>query len=211
MRKIQKNQEPASLTEYKRHNPNHQYKDLTDEQVRQDIRQACVIEQYFLCAYCCKEISGTNVDTMNEHVQPRHHFPNLSMDFNNIVASCTQNGHCDDNKGSQILPLTPLMNECETELEFRLNGKVVAKTERAEQAIEILQLNHQKLCETRKQAIEGFLYIHGLGNPIDVEDDELLASVIDDVYLIDEHGKMQAFAPIAVNVIRNWINQVQAA
>ncbi|RKW39161.1 MAG: hypothetical protein D8B60_10585, partial [Moraxella sp.] len=96
MRKIQKADEPASFTKYKQHNPTHQYKDLNDEIVRQDIRKKCTEEQYYLCAYCCKEISGTNMDTMNEHIQPRHHYPNLSMDFNNIVASCNQKGHCDN-------------------------------------------------------------------------------------------------------------------
>ena len=197
MRKIQKTHEPNSLTQYKRNNPTHQYKDL-DENVRQDIRQTCTEEQYYLCAYCCKEISGTNVDTMNEHIQPRRHYPNLSMDFNNIVASCNQ-------KDSKILPLTPLMDECETEFEFRINGTVSGKTERARSAIDILQLNQRKLCESRKQAIANMLYVQGLGNPIDVEDDELLQSVCDDI-MMPENGKLPAFAPAIVNAIKNWVN-----
>ena len=205
MRKIQKTHEPYSLTQYKRDNPTHQYKDLKDENVRQDIRQTCTEEQYYLCAYCCKEISGTNVDTMNEHIQPRHHFPNLSMDFNNIVASCNQKGHCDHSKDSQILSLTPLMDKCETEFKFKINGEMVGKTERAKQAIDILQLNQRKLCESRKQAIANMLYVKGLGNPIDVEDDELLQSVCDDI-MMPENGKLLAFAPAIVNAIKNWIN-----
>ena len=205
MRKIQKADEPASFAKYKQHNPTHQYKDLNDEIVRQDIRQKCTEEQYYLCAYCCKEISGTNVDTMNEHIQPRHHYPNLSMDFNNIVASCNQTGHCDNSKDSKILPLTPLMDECETEFEFRINGTVSGKTERARSAIDILQLNHKKLCESRKQAINYILIIHGLGNPIEVEDDELLQSVCDDI-IQPENGKLIAFTPAIVNAIKNWTN-----
>lgn len=207
MRKIYKAHEPASLAKYKRCNPNHQYKDLTDTSVRQDIRQACTIEQYFLCAYCCKEISGTNVDTMNEHIQPRHHFPSLSMDFNNIVASCTTTGQCDDSKGSQILDLTPFMSECETELEFRLNGRVKGQTQRAQEVIETLQLNNQKLCESRKQAIDNILFSQGLDNPITIEDEELLLSIIDDIKQPDEYGKMQGFSPIVANVISNWISK----
>lgn len=205
MKKIHKTNEPASFTAYKRANPHHQYKDL-DDVVRQEIRQKCTEEQYYLCAYCCKEISGTNIDTMNEHIQPRHHYPNLSMDFNNIVASCCKTGHCDDSKGSQILYLTPLMNECETEFEFRVNGKVIGKTERAEQAIDILKLNHQKLCESRKQAIDSMLYVQGLGNPINVEDDELLESVCNDI-VQPQNSKLPAFAPIVASAIRNWTTQ----
>lgn len=205
MRKIYKTHEPTSLADYKRKNPTHQYSNLTDE-VRQDIRKQCTEEQYYLCAYCCKEISGTNVDTMNEHIQPRHRFPNLSMDFNNIVASCSKTKHCDDSKGGQILYLTPLMDECETEFEFRLNGTVIGKTKRAMQAIEILKLNEKTLCETRKLVIDSILYYHGLGNPIDVEDDELLLSVIDDINQ-PENGKLQAFAPIAVNCIKQELKR----
>ena len=145
------------------------------------------------------------MDTMNEHIQPRHHFPNLSMDFNNIVASCNAKGHCDGSKDSHILLLTPLMDECETEFEFKINGEMVGKTERAKQAIDILQLNQRKLCESRKQAIENMLYMQGLGNPIDVEDDELLQSVCDYI-MMPKNGKLPAFAPAIVNAIKNWIN-----
>lgn len=206
MRKIQKTHEPDSFTTYKRNHPTHQYKDLCNEAIRQDIRQRCTEEQYYLCAYCCKEISGTSRDTINEHIQPRNCFPNLSMDFNNIVASCNTTGHCDNSKDSQIIHLTPLMNECETEFEFRLNGEVVGKTERAKATIDILKLNHQKLCGARKQAIDNMLYSQGLGNPIDVEDDELLQSVCDDITKLTDK-KLQAFIPIVVNAIKNWINQ----
>ena len=47
MRKIQKTHEPTSLTQYKRDNPTHQYQDLKDKNVRQDIRQTCTEEQYY--------------------------------------------------------------------------------------------------------------------------------------------------------------------
>lgn len=209
MRKINKGTEPLSFKNYKRRNSKQQYGEFKDTIVKQDICQACAIEQYFLCAYCCKAISGClDKDTMNEHIQPRHYFPQLSMDFNNIVASCTTQGQCDSTKGSQILHLTPLMDECETELAFRLTGEVYGKTERAKDAIEILKLNNPKLCENRKRAIEGVLWnIHARS----VENDELLADVIDEICMIDENGKMKAFAPIIVKVIRDWLNQVQAA
>jgi uncharacterized protein (TIGR02646 family) len=56
------------------------------------IRQACLAEQAYLCAYCCRQVGLKDHDCMNEHILPRHHHPQFSFDFNNIVASCTTKG-----------------------------------------------------------------------------------------------------------------------
>ena len=90
MRKIIKKPayEPQSLTNFKRKNRTGTYSDLTEKE-RADIRTDCLEEQYYLCAYCCKTISGDNHDCMNEHVEARKLAPNRSLDFTNIVASCT--------------------------------------------------------------------------------------------------------------------------
>lgn len=137
LRKITKSNEPASLTRWKRSNASGVYEDLTEIE-RRDIRAVCVQEQFYLCAYCCKPISGQNSDTMNEHVQARHHAQHLSLDFNNIVASCTTAKQCDESHGSQLFSLTPLMDECETELEFMISGRVRGNTFRAQEAIRVM-------------------------------------------------------------------------
>lgn len=55
MRKIIKGSEPTELSQWKRYNPNKRYQNLTKVE-RQAIRQACLEEQYYLCAYCCYSI-----------------------------------------------------------------------------------------------------------------------------------------------------------
>lgn len=202
MRKIDKTNEPKSLTDYKKKTPNGSYDNL-NSQIRQDIRQSCLIEQYYLCTYCCKEITSEN--SMNEHIQPRHHFPNLSLDFNNIVASCTTKGQCDNAKEAKEILLTPLMEECETELAFRYNGRVDGTTKRAKKTIEILNLNNHKLCNARKQIIDDLLLIKGLNNPIDLEDDDLLKSIITDFNKPDDENKMLPFSPILINIIKHHL------
>lgn len=202
MRKIDKTNEPKSLKNYKKKNPNGSYDNLVWN-IRQDIRQSCLIEQCYLCAYCCKEITSEN--SMNEHIQPRHHFPNLSLDFNNIVASCTTKGQCDNAKESREIPLTPLMEECETELEFRYNGQVDGTTKKAKDTIEILKLNDDKLCNARKQIIDDLLLIIGLNNPIDLEDNDLLESIITDLNKPDDENKMLPFSPILINIIKHHL------
>ncbi|MCI4187242.1 hypothetical protein MRO89_14920 [Dickeya dianthicola] len=49
MRKITKGTGPASLTDWKRAHPTGRYDDLTETE-RQDIRDACAKEQFYLCA-----------------------------------------------------------------------------------------------------------------------------------------------------------------
>lgn len=212
MKKINKQAEPASLTQLKRKSSTAVYSNLSTE-LRQDIRNACTTEQFYLCAYCCKQISGSNKDTMNEHVLPQDVAPNHTLDFNNIIASCTTKGQCDSAHKNQRLPLTPLMDECETEFVFKLSGRIEGLTERAKESIEILNLgdteqNNRALIEKRKQLVSTLLFGSGLDPAEPVEDDDLLRMVINDLSQPVD-GKLQAYAPVVVNILKNWIGTVR--
>ena len=209
MRKIHKQQEPVSVTAFKRTKPHARYQNLSEVE-RRDIRLTCTAEQFYLCAYCCQSISGTNEDTMNEHVEAQKLAPNRTLDFNNIVASCRTSKQCDAAHDSQVLPLTPLMDECETELKFKISGRVEGLTDRAKQAIQVLNLgdderNNRALIEKRKQLSHNLMYTHGINPQQALEDDELLKSVIDDL-LTPKDGNLDAFAPVVANILTNWIS-----
>lgn len=210
MRKITKGNEPASLSAWKRRraNNNKTYNDLGHSE-RQDIRAQCTEEQFYLCAYCCARISGENHDTMNEHIQARDIFPNLSLDYANIVASCTTSNQCDDSHQNQGLPLTPLMGECETELKFYLSGRVKGLTPRAEETIRVLNLgdtaaSNKTLVAKRKQLSLELLYEQGLYPDDPIDDEALLNDVISDL-LSPVDGKLKPFAPVVANILRGWI------
>ena len=208
VRKINKQQTPGSLTLFKRKSPNAMYGNLSPK-LRQDIREACTVEQFYLCAYCCKQITGKNTDTLNEHIEPQDLAPNRTLDFNDIIASCTTRDQCDFTHKNQRLPLTPLMDECETELVFKISGRVEGLTERARESIRILNLgdseqNNRALIEKRKQLISALLINSGLEPHDLVEDDDLLNLVIDDLSQ-PINGKLQAYAPVVVNILKNWL------
>ncbi|MFG0389206.1 TIGR02646 family protein [Vibrio sp. zbq_2] len=210
MRRIIKQQgdEPQELTSWKRANPHGVYADLTEIE-REAIRHQCTTEQYYICAYCGKAISGTNSDTMNEHVEARRIAPNRSLDLGNIVASCNTSNQCDDSHASQYLPLTPLMAECETELTYSLSGRVSGTTERANVAIQVLNLgdterNNRSLVEQRKQQINSLLFVNGINPDDGLDDDELLEMVIDDLATPTE-GRLEPFSPAVINVLQQWI------
>lgn len=208
MRKIDKGSAPESLQRWTRANPHGRYDQLSEVE-RRDIRNACTTEQFYLCAYCCQAISGNNTDTMNEHVEARDLAPNRTLDFSNIVASCTTPNQCDGAHGSRPLPLTPLMPECETELKFGINGRVAGLTERAKEAIRVLNLgddekHNKKLVEKRKQLSHTLLFVNGVDPGEGLEDEDLLLLVIEDLNT-PKDGRLEPFAPVVANILKSWI------
>lgn len=207
MRKITKQTgfEPQSLTSWKKRikNKGKDYIDLTTTE-KDDIRSACAVEQFYLCAYCCKPISGTIKDCMNEHVVARDIAPNRSLDFDNIVASCITPKQCDNAHGSQPLPLTPFDIECETDLKFKLSGRVEGMTSDAQETIRVLNLDNKSLVAQRKNFINSMLFANGIDADDGLDDDELIKMVVSDINH-PRNGRLDAFAPIAINVLSQWI------
>ncbi|WP_369743044.1 hypothetical protein AB8S08_00575 [Pseudidiomarina sp. PP-1MA] len=212
MRRITKrdNFEPNSLKAWKRGNRGKLYSDLKNggAVVRQDIRNEALREQFYLCGYCCKSISGNN-DCHNEHVEAQATNPNRTLDFDNLIVSCNTPRQCGLAHKSKVLPLTPLMPECESELKFKLSGQVVGLTERATDAIQILNLgdqlaNNRALIEQRKQLVHVLLMANGVDAEDGLEDDDLLEMVVDDIST-PQNGKLEAFAPVVVNILKQWL------
>ncbi len=210
MRKIDKGIEPQSLTRWKRSNNALRYRDLPSEESR-SIRSSCISEQYGLCAYCCQSI--TIDDAHNEHVEAQDRAPNRTLDFSNIVASCQRTHQCGHGRGTQPLPLTPLMAECETELKFYLSGLVTGNTERAQVSIETLNLGHTEesnrgLVGARKQLVDALIYSQCLPpEDLQFEDEEFLSLLLEDLKLPDATRCLQPFSPVLVNVIHHFLAQ----
>lgn len=210
MRKITKVNgfEPQTLSRWKATNPQGNYSGLTNVE-RQDIRQECLKEQRYLCAYCCQSISGGNSDCINEHVEARHLAPHRSLDFTNIVASCTTPNQCDDSHGSQPISLTPFMAECETDFEFKLSGRVVGKTQQAVDTIQVLNLgdteqNNRGLIEKRKHLVISILMNNGVDPSDGLDDNELIETLIIDISN-PVNGKLEAFSPVVANILKTWV------
>lgn len=214
MQQIIKTSGPVKLIEYKRYHPTYRYDDLEDdpEQIRLAIRQHCLEEQSYLCAYCCRAIGAKDRDCMNEHIQPRQKYPQYSLDMNNIIASCTTKGCCDNAKDNDEIAITPLSERCENELKFNLSGTIKAITPDAQQTVQVLKLGdslqqNQKLVDMRKQAIASFLFTQNIdpNDPIDIEDDELLKLLIEELKDAP-HGKLTPFAPVIINALKTWVD-----
>jgi uncharacterized protein (TIGR02646 family) len=212
MRTISKGAEPCCLTAWKRKNTHGAYDDLdkTEEGqvVRAKIRDYALNEQFYLCAYCCQQIKEINA-CHNEHLEAQKLNPKCTLDFSNIVASCNTPNQCGDAHKSQHLPLTPLMTECETELRFKISGRVEGLTDRAAVTIRVLNLgdhetNNRALIEKRKQLSNTLLWENGINPDDGLEDDEILNILISDLSQ-PQQDHMEPFTPVVINILRSWL------
>ncbi|MDJ0524953.1 MAG: TIGR02646 family protein [Microcystis sp. M53600_WE12] len=212
MRTISKGAEPCCLKAWKRKNPHGAYDDLdkTEEGkvVRAKIRDYALNEQFYLCAYCCQRIEKINA-CHNEHIEAQKLNPKRTLDFSNIVASCNTPNQCGDAHKSQHLPLTPLMTECETELRFKISGRVEGLSDRAAVTIRVLNLgdhekNNRALIEKRKQLSNALLWANGINPDDGLEDDEILNILISNLSQ-PQQDQMEPFTPVVINILRSWL------
>jgi uncharacterized protein (TIGR02646 family) len=203
------------LTVWKKKNPHGVYDDLdkTEEGkvVRATIRDHALNEQFYLCAYCCKRIQEINA-CHNEHVEAQKLNPGRTLDFSNIVASCNTPNQCGDAHKSQHLPLTPLMAECETELRFKISGRVEGLSDRAIVTIQVLNLgdherNNRALIEKRKQLSNALLWTNGVDPDKGLEEEELLDMLIGELSQ-PQKERMEPFTPVVINILRSWLQAV---
>ncbi|WP_293129471.1 hypothetical protein [Microcoleus sp. bin38.metabat.b11b12b14.051] len=105
------------------------------------------------------------------------------------------------------------MAECETELRFKISGRVEGLSDRATTTIQVLNLgdnekNNRALIEKRKQLSNALLWKY-YGDPNQgLEDDtELLELLIKDLEQ-PQNGQLESFAPVVINILRSWLQQL---
>lgn len=155
MIRIMKGKEPDFWNDFKMKNPGVRYEQLNDletgKQVRKDLREYLLQQQYKICCYCCRRIDLDN--SLNEHIRPQALYPDQTMDYGNIVASCTKDHKtCGSKKGNQYdenLFVSPLDRDCEEHFAFFPNGDIAGLTEKGEYTIKVLGLDSYKLKQAR--------------------------------------------------------------
>ena len=141
-------------------------------------------EQGYICCYCGMGI--THETSHIEHLIPQSKAKELSLDYDNLLASClrqpvsNQPRHCGVLKGNWYDPLmmiSPLNDDCEHRFSFDASGAVSPnnrKDKGAKTTISRLGLNIDKLTAFRRKAIEGYLEILDSMNSSDIQ--RLIAS-----------------------------------
>jgi len=159
------NNEPQSLREY-RSTPGANYNDCNKE----DIRNALLLEQGFICAYCNQRTkegvdSSGNTFTTIEHFKAQadnDEGEQLKLNYLNMLGVCRGNEgnpkhllHCDRSKGNQNLFIDPTLKSCESFVKCKLSGVLFSEDERVENNInQILNLNNENLVKARKAVLD---------------------------------------------------------
>ena len=161
MKRITKGNAPDFWSSYIRQNPNHKYADLDrtaeGRAVRNELREHLAKGQMNICCYCCCQLSPDK--THNEHIKPESKYDQLTMDYENIVASCTRGknasrftcGMKKDNDYDENLFVSPLEENCANHFIFYSNGSIDSDTDQGKYTIKLLGLQESKsLRESRK-------------------------------------------------------------
>lgn len=131
-----------------------------------ELKEELLKEQGSICCYCNQTISNDS-QTVIEHLNSKDEFPEQTLSYNNLTASCNGNQreltprelHCDANKSNHSININPLDSNCEVQLYFIPDGQIQSHYDEGWQTIKILNLNIDKLIRNRGAAIEGFIYL----------------------------------------------------
>ena len=170
-----------------------EYRDLSAEN-RKKLRQDLVDEQLYLCGYCCGKANESSAH--NEHIKPQEMCTDKeSLDYYNIIASCRgfhvnseTCGHRKNNAYDETMFVSPLVQGCEQNFKYTINGEIVGLNERAKYTIALLNLNSGALKNARK----GILKQSRL----------LDCATASEIYEKPYMGKMQPFC----NIVKYFLN-----
>ncbi|MBM7834928.1 retron system putative HNH endonuclease [Clostridium sardiniense] len=142
-----------------------------DYEARNKLKDVLLIEQGHICCYCGQAIKLEKC--VLEHIKPKEHYPELALDYTNLVCSCCGGQtnrqknknypvYCDAKKGKEEIDILPTDKDCENRFMFDDQGNIFAAREgdtEAENTIDILGLNTPTLVNKRRAAIDAYRYL----------------------------------------------------
>lgn len=159
MIKIVKNPEPHEWTEYRK-TPGAVYQSFGY------LVKALLEEQGYICAYCmrripCKDkINGesTQEDHRIEHIKCRDNYPELQLDYTNMVICCPghigDESHCDRLKGNNPISFSPFDQAFIDTINYNADGEISSTNEQYNAELEsVLNLNTSLLVMNRRAVI----------------------------------------------------------
>lgn len=176
MRNIQKQAEPASLTEH-RCKTNAEYTaDYGNYTATDDLQLSLVAEQRGICCYCMQRIKPYRNAMKVEHWKSQKCFPEQQLDYSNMLGACPgaegkpgRIQHCDTKKGKKRLKFNPSDPSHDVELKIRFlgDGQIESVDEEFDSELNsVLNLNNGYfLKENRKRVLDSFKDYLGRVNP----------------------------------------------
>jgi uncharacterized protein (TIGR02646 family) len=220
MKFIPKNPEPASFTHWKQQasadwQPS--FGDLRHPE-RPEVINSLLIEQGYICCYCCQRLSPTRSHI--EHLKPQKHCLEAEkIAYENLLASC--NGSVEEEIAAERLPkefcghkkgdwydpnmmVSPLDPHCAEYFSYAVTGKIlpttnVNKRTAAETTIERLGLNHSKLKRGRQRVIGQILLT------TESSTEQEIRQFIQSLNQPDDTGKLSQFCTAAIFQLQQFL------
>jgi len=180
------------------------YADLRGAEKRATL-DALLTEQGALCGYCERRIGRRPGDRHIEHLRPQELFPDLALDYRNLMASCQGEqppeprhcGHAKENWFDEANFVSPADPDCSTAFGFTPDGHIhpaqaltPARATAAATTIKHLNLDCGSLARARSAALDGIiggLTASGAPDPDDLQ------RIVDNLALPDAAGRIAPF------------------
>lgn len=171
MRWIRKGHEPACLAAH-RVKADASYANLPTD-CRQEVREALVREQGGLCAFCMRRIRATEQDMKIAHRYPQRSGDDTgaarSLDWSNMLGACKggegsprKHQTCDTRQGNDVIEVDPTQQTHMRAVQYASGSRVSSAFPRHAEDFDVrLNLNHARLTDGRKEALNGLLDAFG--------------------------------------------------
>lgn len=134
-----------------------------------ELRDALLIEQGYICAYCMRRIPtkdlNENATSKIEHLLSQDNRPDLQLTYSNMAICCPGNlndeSHCDKLKGHQSVTFNLHSSALQDSINYSSkDGDIKSSNANWNNEIEnMLNLNHGMLKQNRKNALSGVIEV----------------------------------------------------
>lgn len=207
---IKKSSEPKSWTAY-RLTPGTKY------EPNDDLREALLRDQGYICAYCMRRIpvtdKGTDETMRIEHIHPQSGLTReQTMDFSNMVicspgavtSTAEKHTHCDRHKKETPISLSPLDFTFISTISYGTDGTIKSSNGKySEEMDSVLNLNQTLLKNNRKEVWNAV--IKALGNNDWKRSD--LERILKKYTTRDSDGKFKEYCGIVIFLINKRLSR----
>ncbi len=213
---IQKKQEPASLTRYRKQKFAH-FDGYPD---KDDVRKQLLEEQGHLCAYCMRRID-------KEHMKIEHWYPEdrltdkERLDYGNMLGACE--GHimgskgsddtCDTHKRNELIVVNPKDKSTINKIQYRTaTGEIYSEDADIQKDLHItLNLNSEKhqLKKNRKETLEAVIREMGKLQQKGIWNRKIVENMLSFYQGTDSEGMKKEYAGIVVWYLQKKLNKAR--
>jgi uncharacterized protein (TIGR02646 family) len=146
------------------------WEDEPIHEIRPQLRSDILLEeQMLLCAYCEKEIDESPQSSNIDHFKTRNLFPELTLEYSNLLVSCKTEGRCSDFKDTHVKSkeeyeniVNPAFENPNDFFSYLPTGEIIAKNEKGQYTIDIFNLQDKSLIQCRRQIVKSLKYLDNL-------------------------------------------------